>query len=149
MFRFAMVFALFHASQGVFAAPVADATPAAAPAGAPAMKFVASADPDRLLPPLPPLASLPASAAQDVEEVKGVGEVRDEVPVPHGARRSKKVMHGRAHFARPPEIVVRIVVSPESRAYLMSMSSKLDAVLRGAASDARSAPDAVSVAMTR
>lgn len=144
MFRFTIALALLSASQGVFAAQGnPDAMSAATTAGTPAMKFVAPADPDKLLPPLPPLASLPTSAAQDVEDMK------DEAPAAHGTRRSKKAVHGRTHAVKPAEIVVRMVVSPESRAYLMSMSNKLDAVLRGTASDARSAPDAVSVAMTR
>lgn len=144
MFRFTIALALLHASQCTFAASGStDATPVATTAGAPAMKFVAPADPDKLLPPLPPLASLPTSAAQDVEDLK------DDAPVPRGTHRSKKALRARAHSTKPAEIVVRTVVSPESRAYLASMSSKLDAVLRGTANDARSAADAVSVAMTR
>jgi hypothetical protein len=144
MLRLTIALALLHASQTVLAAPgAADAATGAATAGVPAMKFVTPADPDRVLPPLPPLASLPASAAQDVEDTK------DEAPVTHGTHRGKKTLRSRAHVVKPAEIVVRMVVSPESRAYLMSMSSKLDAVLRGTASDARSAPDGVSVAMTR
>jgi len=107
------------------------------------MRFAAPVDPDKLLPPLPPLASLPISAAQDVEDTK------DEAPTTHGTHRSKKALRSRAHAVKPAEIVVRMVVSPESRTYLMSMSGKLDAVLRGTANDARSASDAVSVAMTR
>ena len=144
MFRFAIAFAVLHASQSVLAAPPAtDATATATATGAPAMKFVTPADPDRVLPPLPPLTSLPTSVAQDVEDTK------DEAPAPHGTHRSRKAPRGRAHPPRPAEIVVRMVVSPESRAYLVTMSSKLDAVLRGTANDARSAPDTVSVAMTR
>ena len=144
MFRFAIALAVLFASQSVFAAPAAtDATAAATTTGAPALKLVAPADPDRVLPPLPPLASLPTSVAQDVEDTK------DEATVLHGAHRSRKALRGRVHPPKPAEIVVRMVVSPESRAYLVSMSGKLDAVLRGTASDARSASDAVSVAMTR
>ena len=77
-------------------------------------------------------------------------DTKDEAAAPHGTHRSRKALRGRARRSpRPAEIVVRMVVSPESRAYLVSMSGKLDAVLRGTASDARSASDAVSVAMTR
>lgn len=144
MFRLTIALALLYLSQSVFAAgATTDATPANTTAGAPAMRFVAPADPDKVLPPLPPLASLPTSAAQDVEDMK------DEAPLQHSTHRSKKALHGRSHSVKPAEIVVRMVVSPESRAYLMSMSSKLDAVLRGTANDARSGADAVSVAMTR
>lgn len=143
MLRFTIALALLHASQCTFAAPGSTDATSVATAGAPAMKFVAPADPDKLLPPLPPLASLPTSAAQDVEDLK------DDAPAPRGTHRSKKALRARAHSTKPAEIVVRTVVSPESRAYLASMSSKLDAVLRGTANDARSAADAVSVAMTR
>lgn len=141
MIRFAIAVWLFHASQCAFAAPAAGNTaPLNAILSTSAAKSATGAEPDKLLPPLPPLASLPASATQDVEE---------EAHSPRSVRSSKKTVIGRARSAKPSEPVVRIVVSPESRTYLTSMSSKLDAMLRGATSSVRSGSNAIAVAMTR
>lgn len=144
MFRFAIALALLSASHGVLAAPpAADAQPSGAgPSAAPAAKSGLLAEPDRLMPPLPPLASLPPSAAQAAQETD------DDASATRGGRRTKKASRARTRAGKPAETSIRMVVSPESRAYLASVSSKLDAALQGIPQDARPASDAGAVAMT-
>jgi len=97
------------------------------------------AGPSQLFPPLPSLASLPPSAAEQVEEV---------APAANGRRTGKK---GRKTVWRKAvvEPTVRMVVSDESQAYLTQVDRKLDELLHAPAHAARGGADAVSVAWTR
>jgi hypothetical protein len=140
MFRLAIAVALLSVAAGAVAAPLDAQPPAPGSSSAPAVKPAVSAEPDRLLPPLPPLASLPPSAAQEVE---------DDAAAPRGARRTRKPSHARTRAGKVLDTPIRMVVSEQSRAYLASASSKLDAVLQGADQDARAALDAASVTMPR
>lgn len=98
-----------------------------------------NAGPNQLFPPLPSLASLPASAAEQLEE-----------PAPAGnARRSGKKARRTTWRKSAPEPSIRMVVSDESQAYLSEVDRKLDDVLRNAPRDGRAGTDAVSLAWTR
>ncbi len=141
MLRLATAITLLAASQALFAAPPADAQSASGSTSSLATKPV-SAQPDQVLPPLPPLTSLPPSSAQEVTDAPAATPSR-------ATRHSKKVARGAARSGRAVETTVRVVVSPESHAYLASVSDKLDAVLQGGAPSMRAAPDAASVAMAR
>jgi hypothetical protein len=140
MFRLAIALALLSVAHGAVAAPLDAQPPAPGSSSAPAVKPVASAEPDKLRPPLPPLASLPPSAAQEVE---------DDAAAPRGTRRTKKTAHARTRVGKVLDTPIRMVVSDQSRAYLASVSSKLDAVLQGAKQDVRGVSDAASVTMPR
>jgi hypothetical protein len=140
MFRLVISVALLSVAAGAVAAPPDAQPPAPGSSSAPAVKAAASAEPDKLLPPLPPLASLPPSAAQEVE---------DDATTQHGARRSKKPARSRTRTGKVLDTRIRTIVSEQSRAYLASVSSKLDAVLQGTDQDARAALDAASVTMPR
>jgi hypothetical protein len=140
MLRLAIALSLLSVAHGVLAAPRDAQPPAPDSSSAPALKAVASAEPDKLLPPLPPLASLPPSAAQEVE---------DDAAPPRDSRRTKKTAHAHARAGKVVETRIRMVVSDESRAYLASVSSKLDAVLQVAKQDNHAASDSASVTTQR
>ncbi|MGG1945808.1 hypothetical protein AB1286_13440 [Trinickia sp. NRRL B-1857] len=97
------------------------------------------AGPSQLFPPLPSLASLPPSAAEQVEDV---------APAGNGHRTGKK---GRKAVWRKTvaEPTVRMVVSEESQAYLTQADRKLDELLHAPAHAAHGGADAVSVAWSR
>jgi hypothetical protein len=97
------------------------------------------AGPSQLFPPLPSLASLPPSAAEQLEDV---------APAGNGRRTVKK---GRKTVSRKivAEPAVRMVVSDESQAYLTQVDRKLDELLHMPAHAAHGGADAVSVAWTR
>ena len=98
-----------------------------------------NAGPNQLFPPLPSLASLPASSAEQLEEVAPVGNTH---------RSGKKAR--RTTWRKPAaEPSIRMVVSDESQAYLTEVDRKLDDVLRNPAHDARTGGDTVSLAWTR
>lgn len=97
------------------------------------------AGPSQLFPPLPSLASLPPSAAEQLEDVAPAGNVR----------RTGKKGHKTASRKTVVEPTVRMVVSDESQAYLTQVDRKLDELLHAPAHTAHGAPDAVSVAWTR
>jgi hypothetical protein len=98
-----------------------------------------SAGPSQLFPPLPSLASLPPSSAEQLEEA---------TPVRNARRPGKKVRRTvwRRNIVEP---TVRVIVSDESQAYLTEVDHKLDDALRNAARDGRTGTDAVSLAWTR
>lgn len=119
---------------------LAAAPPVHAESNAAALKPSAeTAGPNQLFPPLPSLASLPASSAEQLEEAAPAGNAR---------RPGKKVRRvaGRRAVAEPS---VRVVVSEESQAYLAEADRKLDDALRNAAHEGRTGADAVSLAWTR
>ena len=97
------------------------------------------AGPNQLFPPLPSLASLPPSAAEQIEEAPAVGS----------AHRSAKRGRRAAPHRSVAETSVRMVVSDESQAYLTEVDRKLDDALRNTAREGRVGADAVSVALTR
>jgi hypothetical protein len=97
------------------------------------------AGPSQLFPPLPSLASLPPSAAEQVEEV---------APAANGRRTGKKGRKAAWHKT-VAEPTVRMVVSDESQAYLTQVDRKLDELLHAPARTAHGGADAVSVAWTR
>lgn len=98
-----------------------------------------AAGPKQLFPPLPSLASLPPSSAEQIE---------DAAPVPSGRRSGKKGR--RASPARKAvEASVRVVVSEETQAYLSEVEQKLDDALRAPARDSRRPAGPVSVAQIR
>jgi hypothetical protein len=98
-----------------------------------------AAGPNELFPPLPSLASLPPSSADQLD---------DAAPIPAGHRGGKKTRKG-----APRKVVetstVRVVVSDESQAYLADVDRKLDDALRSAPRDAHVSGNAVSVAQAR
>lgn len=99
-----------------------------------------AAGPNQLFPPLPSLASLPPSAAEQLEETT-------TTVAPAGRRHGKK-----AHRPTPHKVVetsVRMVVSDASQAYLADVEHKLDDALRAAPRDSRASAGAVSVAQAR
>ncbi|WP_116138181.1 hypothetical protein [Trinickia diaoshuihuensis] len=98
-----------------------------------------SAGPGQLFPPLPSLASLPPSAAEQVE---------DAAPA-NGGRRTGKKGHKSASRKSAAEPVVRVVVSDESQLYLTQVDRKLDDILHASARSAHGGADTVSVAWTR
>lgn len=116
------------------------ALPAHAEANAAAVKPSAeSAGPNQLFPPLPSLASLPASAAEQVEEAAPVGN-------PHrSGKKTRRVASRKAVV----ETSVRVMVSDESQAYLTEVDRKLDEALRNPPHEGRTGGDAVSLAWTR
>lgn len=98
-----------------------------------------NAGPNQLFPPLPSLASLPASAAEQLEEA---------APVSSAHRAGKKGR--RTAWRKPaPEPSIRMVVSDESQAYLTEVDRKLDEVLCNPTRDGSTGTDAVSLAWTR
>ncbi|MGN6232152.1 MAG: hypothetical protein ACTHNZ_13450 [Trinickia sp.] len=97
------------------------------------------AGPNQLFPPLPSLASLPPSAAEQIEEAPAVGS----------AHRSGKRGRRAAPHRSVAETSVRMVVSDESQAYLTEVDRKLDEALHNTAREGRVGADAVSVALTR
>ena len=99
-----------------------------------------AAGPNQLFPPLPSLASLPPSAAEQIEDAPAVS----------GGHRSGKGKSRRAPLHRAmAETSVRMVVSDESQAYLTEVDRKLDEALRNTAREGHAGADAVSVAWTR
>ncbi|MGN6651430.1 hypothetical protein [Trinickia sp.] len=115
------------------------ALPVHAESNAPAVKPSSeTAGPNQVVPPLPSLASLPASSAEQLEEAAPAGNAR---------RPGKKTRHvaGRKAFVEPS---IRVVVSDESQAYLTEVDRKLDDALRNTR-DGRTGTDAVSLAWTR
>lgn len=98
-----------------------------------------AAGPNQLFPPLPPLASLPPSSGESIDE---------SAPVASGHRYAKKGRRG-----TPRRIVetttVRMVVSDQSQAYLTEVEHKLDDALRNPPRDPHVAGNAVSVAQAR
>ena len=101
-----------------------------------------AAGPNELFPPLPSLASLPPSSAQQLEE--------DAAPVTRARRSGKKTR--RAAPRKAVEATVRVIVSDESQAYLAAVERTLDNALRETPHDPRDrlAPSgAVSVADVR
>lgn len=98
-----------------------------------------AAGPNQLFPPLPSLASLPPSSADQIE---------DAAPVANSHRSGKKGR--RAPPARKTiEPSVRVIVSEETQAYLTEVEHKLDDALRAPARDSRGPAGAVSVAQIR
>jgi hypothetical protein len=97
------------------------------------------AGPNQLFPPLPSLASLPPSAAEQVEEAAPINS-------PH--RAGKKGRRTAPHRS-VAETSVRMIVSDESQAYLTEADRKLDEALRSTVRDGHAGADAVSVAWTR
>ncbi|RDU98278.1 hypothetical protein [Trinickia dinghuensis] len=122
---------------GLAAIPAAHAeTSALGNAAALSAKTAAEgAGPNELFPPLPSLASLPPSAAEQVEEA---------APVVSGRRPGKKGRRVVWHRAAA-EPSVRMIVSDESQAYLNEVDRKLDDALRNTGHEAGT----VSVALTR
>lgn len=98
-----------------------------------------NAGPNQLFPPLPSLASLPASSAEQLDAAAPAGNAR---------RPGKKVRRVAVRRA-VVEPSVRIIVSDESQAYLSEVDHKLDDALRNAAREGRTGADAVSLAWTR
>lgn len=99
-----------------------------------------SAAPNQLFPPLPSLASLPPSTAEQIEDAPAVSS-------PH---RSGKGKSRRAPLHRAAaETSVRVIVSDESQAYLTEVDRKLDEALRNTAREGHAGADTVSVAWTR
>ncbi|WP_206950854.1 hypothetical protein [Trinickia acidisoli] len=98
-----------------------------------------SAGPSQLFPPLPSLASLPPSAAEQVEEA---------APITSGRHSGKRARRAAWHKA-VVEPSIRVVVSDESEAYLAEVDRKLDNALLSATRDPRVSATAVSVASTR
>lgn len=98
-----------------------------------------SAGPNQLFPPLPSLASLPASSAEQLEEAAPAGN----------AHRSGKKGHRIASRKTVAEPSIRVVVSDESQAYLAQVDRKLDDALRNPVREGRAGTDAVSLAWTR
>ncbi|MEX3955907.1 hypothetical protein [Trinickia sp. EG282A] len=142
MLRLATAVTLFAASQWLLAAPPADAQAAAAGSTTALASKPVSAQPDQVLPPLPPLTSLPPSSAQEVTDSSSASP-------PRTTRHSKKMARVTPRPGKAAETTVRVVVSPDSHAYLASVSDKLDAVLQGGASSVHVTLDAASVAMAR
>lgn len=99
-----------------------------------------AAGPNQLFPPLPSLASLPPSAAEQLEE-------------PSTTAASPSRRHGKkAHRPAPRKVAetsVRMVVSDASQAYLTEVERKLDDALRATPRDSRASAGAVSVAQAR
>lgn len=98
-----------------------------------------AAGPNQLFPPLPPLASLPPSAGEPVDE---------PAPVTNGHRYAKKGRRGAPRRIVEPT-TIRMVVSDESQAYLTEVERKLDDALRNPPRDPHFAGNAVSVAQAR
>lgn len=98
-----------------------------------------NAGPNELFPPLPSLASLPASSAEQLEEA---------APASNARRPGKRIRRvaGRKSVVEPS---VRVIVSDESQAYLSEVDRKLDDALRNAAREGRTGTDAVSLAWTQ
>ncbi|HTH72953.1 MAG TPA: hypothetical protein VL635_00965 [Trinickia sp.] len=97
-----------------------------------------AAGPNQLFPPLPSLASLPPSAAEQLEEPAAASP---------GRRHGKKAHRPAPH--KVAETSVRMVVSDASQAYLTDVEHKLDDALRAAPRDSRASAGAVSVAQAR
>jgi len=98
-----------------------------------------AAGPNELFPPLPSLASLPPSSAEQLDEA---------APIPGGRRGGKKARRGGPRKGVETSMV-RVVVSEESQAYLADVDRKLDDALRNAPQDAHVTAGAVSVAQAR
>lgn len=137
MFRLVISAAAMVVCGAALAAPPAGDAPASAlGASKPfAAKPPESAAPNQLFPPLPPLVSLPPSAADEVE---------DSASSSPGSRHAKKAR--RATARKVAEAPVRMVVSDESHAYLAAVARKLDEVLQGVAHDPRVPANDASVA---
>lgn len=134
-------FALATAGLMLFATvlPVrAQTSPSASTLAMAARPAPEAAGPGQLFPPLPPLASLPPSVAQQLEEATPAGSER---------KPGRKTHRGAPRKAA--EASVRIVVSDESLAYLAAVDRKLDEALRSASRNPHGAPGAVSVALSR
>jgi hypothetical protein len=97
-----------------------------------------AAGPNQLFPPLPSLASLPPSAAEQLEEPAAASPGRR-----HGKKARRPALH------KVAETSVRMVVSDASQAYLTDVEHKLDDALRAAPRDSRASAGAVSVAQAR
>ena len=99
------------------------------------------AGPSQLFPPLPSLASLPPSSAEQLEDVAP--------PAAGGHRSSGRKGRKAAAHRTVAEPSIRMVVSDESQAYLAQVDRKLDDILHASARAAHGGADAVSVASTR
>lgn len=99
-----------------------------------------AAGPNQLFPPLPSLASLPPSAAEQLDE-------------PAATHASPGHWHAKkAHRSAPHKVAetrVRMVVSDASQTYLTQVERELDDALRATPRDSRASAGAVSIAQTR
>ncbi|MGF6595678.1 hypothetical protein P3T23_000385 [Paraburkholderia sp. GAS448] len=137
MLRFTLLVATF-ASATALAGPPADDASSHATGSVAAKPAAAAASPNQLLPPLPPLASLPAAVAASVDEAPST---------PGGSPSAKKSK--RTVGRKAPEAPVRMVVTDKSRQYLADVERQLDAVLQAGPSDRRSSTAAQAVALSR
>jgi hypothetical protein len=139
------MFRLVISAASLACATVCATACAAAPAANPqasasgAAKQAEGAAPNQLFPPLPPLASLPPSSAEEVEE-------DSTRPSPNG-HHVKKTRHPIWH--KSAETQVHVIVSDESHAYLAAVDRKLDEVLQGNSHDPRVQANGAFVAMSR
>ncbi|MGU7783080.1 hypothetical protein [Burkholderia sp. PU8-34] len=91
-----------------------------------------SAAPTQVLPPLPPLASLPPTSGGD-----------EDVPEHANVRHAKKLRHA-PPVKRAPEFQVHLVVSDASRAALAAVDKKLDDALENGVRDRRATGNGAS-----
>lgn len=124
------------ASSAALAAPPADDASSHATGAQAAKPATATAGSGQLMPPLPPLASLPASVAASVDEAA-------PEPASPSTKKSK-----RTWSRKMQEAPVRMVVTEPSRKYLADVERQLDAVLLGGPADWHTLSTAQAVAIS-
>jgi hypothetical protein len=142
MFRLALILAAFACSTAFAAPPVDDTQTTQGNAPDASKPFAikpttATASPNQVFPPIPAFASLPPSASDDW----------DDAPAPAETHKGKHARHAPTRKA-PADLTVHMVVSDESRGYLASVNTKLDAILQSEQRDRHLAAGGVAVAMT-
>ncbi|RKP44300.1 hypothetical protein [Trinickia fusca] len=142
MLRFTTALVAVVACGSAYCAPASDGQAfSLATSKALTAKPTESAAPNQLFPPLPSLASLPGSGADEADDGPAT-----PATTRHGSKKSRR---GPAHKVAVVETSVRVVVSDESHTYLATVERKLDEVMQGSTREARVPTDAVSLAMTR